>query len=138
MMRGSARSVRCRIAAAFLLCAAACVGCSGEEGPAMYPIAGTVTFAGKPIPVGDIRFEPLEGVVNRQTISVAPIQDGKYNTQVTGGPQRVSVRDLTATFDDSTQRPMFQTEYYQKADLPPIDTVTGEETFDIDVPKTHR
>jgi hypothetical protein len=133
-----AGSVRRLAAAASLLCAAACVGCFGEEGPAMYPIRGTVTYDGKPIPVGDIRFEPLEGLVNRQTISVAPIQDGAYRTQVTGGPQRVSVRDLTATFDDSTQRPLFQREYYQQADLPPIESVTGEETFDLDVPTSHR
>lgn len=138
MTQGLAASVGRVAIAAALLGMAACSGCLSERGPQMYKLTGKVTYDGRPIPVGDIRFEPLQGTVNRQTIKVAQVKDGVYTTEVTGGPHRVAVRDLSGGFDNSTMQSMFLTEYYTQADLPPLESVDDVHTYDLDIPPTHK
>jgi hypothetical protein len=118
-------------------------GC-GDSGPPKYRLSGKVTYGGKPISYGDIRFEPKSGLNNVQTMAFARFRDGQYETEVVGGPHWVYVRDLTGDVDmgDSANpagKAMFQMEYRGETDLPPHDQVpAGSFEKDIDVPTTHQ
>jgi hypothetical protein len=54
-------------------------GCGGER---TYNLSGTVTFKGRPVPVGQIVFEPAAG--NRGAPAFAKIKDGHYDTSLDG------------------------------------------------------
>ena len=55
-------------------------GC-GPSGPKRYRMSGNVTFDGKPVPVGEISFDPAEKGIGG---GFAPIKDGKYDTDADG------------------------------------------------------
>jgi hypothetical protein len=59
-------------------------GC-GPQGPARYRVHGTVSHAGRPVPLGRIVFEPdvLEG--NRGPQGFAVIENGRFDTAVNHG-----------------------------------------------------
>lgn len=115
------------------LCAGA-VAC--RPSVAKYKISGQVRYAGTPIPVGSITFEPTEGIVNRETVAVAEIREGRYEAYVVGGPHRVSIRDLTAETGTFSSRPLFWFEYHSQIDLPVRPAAPVQHDFDI--PRTHR
>lgn len=139
MTKCASRGAICQTRAAVLLFTIALsIGCAGDEGPQKYDVTGAVTYKGKPIPYGDIRFEPTQGLVNRQSVVLAEIRDGQYSARIVGGPHHVSVRDLSGGGDESTARPMFQMEYQTKAELPPLESVQGTHTFDVEVPAKHK
>ncbi len=57
------------------------VGCEfSEGGPERYPLSGKVTFAGQPVPHGEIVFEPDNGKGNSGPAVVAIIENGAYST----------------------------------------------------------
>ena len=62
-------------------------GC-GPSGPETYPVSGTVTWNGDPLPEGNIVFEPVDG-------SIAPdagkIAAGKFAFQAQPGEKRVQI-----------------------------------------------
>ena len=58
-------------------------GCGGERGPERVVVSGTVTYQGKPIPDGTIRFAPAAGAAV-PTIG-ATIVAGKYRVDAKGG-----------------------------------------------------
>jgi len=87
-------------------------GC-GSSGPDRYRMSGSVTFDGKPVPVGDIQFEPTEKGIGGGS---APIKDGKYDTAVQGrghlgGEHRVQIVGFDGLVDpnnpDSAAKVMF-------------------------------
>jgi hypothetical protein len=132
-------SPRVTAAAALLALAVSLTGCGGKSGPLTYELVGQVTYNGKPIPLGDIRFEPTQGVVNKDTVGYAMIRDGEYCAEVVGGPHRVSIRDLSADSSDGKgARPMFGLEYYTEVVLPTADKVEPGATQDFDVPASHK
>lgn len=51
------------------------VGC-GDDGK--YTVSGSVTFQGKPVPAGEIRFTPDRG--NKGPVVLARIKEGAYET----------------------------------------------------------
>jgi hypothetical protein len=57
------------------------IGCGG--GLERIPLSGTVTFNGKPIEDGQIRFMPKEDT--KMPLTVEPIKNGEYDTSTTGG-----------------------------------------------------
>jgi hypothetical protein len=70
-------------------------GC-GKSGPVRYRVSGSVTFKGKPVPVGSIQFTPDASKGNAGLSAFAGIKDGKYDSAAdglgtVGGPQVVSV-----------------------------------------------
>jgi hypothetical protein len=82
-----------------LLAAAAMLGgCGGQapDGPAVYPISGTVKYDGKPVPKGTITFEPDAKSGNKGPGIVVPIRDGKYSSDsgkgTVGGAQSVRIQ----------------------------------------------
>jgi hypothetical protein len=63
------------------------VGC-GPAGPRAYPVSGTVTFDGKPVEAGFIRFAPAGAPAEAEA---APIAGGRYRLDLPAGPHRVEV-----------------------------------------------
>lgn len=101
---------------------------------AKYPLRGQVRYDGKPVLLGSITFEPSAGIVNRETVAIAEIRDGRYETLVVGGPHRVSIRDLTGEL--GTGRPLFLYEYHVQVDLPVGARKAVQ--YDFDIPRSHR
>ena len=60
------------------------VGCSGK--PRLYPVSGSVSFDGQPVPDGDIMFVSPDGVRGPDP---GKIKDGKYALKTTEGKKRV-------------------------------------------------
>jgi hypothetical protein len=62
--------------------ALALTGCGG--GTQRIRISGQVTFQGKPVPYGNLVFEPDQSKGNRGPQGYAKIQDGRYDTNNAG------------------------------------------------------
>lgn len=78
------------------VCFSLLAGCSGgTDGPPRFQVSGTVSFEGKPIPVGMIYFNPDTSRGNSGPGSAAEILNGKYQTPVgkgiIGGPTKVVI-----------------------------------------------
>ena len=61
------------------------VGCDSR--PATYPVRGTVTYQGKPVPLGSISFVPEKGHMAGGTIA----EDGTYRLEAEAGPYKVTI-----------------------------------------------
>ncbi len=116
--------------------AAAFAGC-GPRGPERFQLAGTVTFAGKPVPSGLIRFEPDASRGNHGPVGYAAIKDGRYTTDTKGckgaleGPLVVFMTGGPAP-DPKVEMPtMWFCDYASSITLEPKG---GAATFDFDVP----
>lgn len=122
----------------FALAILGAAGC-GPRGPARYQIEGQVTFRGKPVPSGLIRFEPDASKGNHGPVGYAAIKDGRYTTDTQGckgaleGPLAAFMTGGPAP-DPKVEFPkMWFEEYHTTIDLDPARGVT---TFDFDVPPT--
>jgi hypothetical protein len=58
-------------------------GCARDDGLSRVVISGAVTYDGKPVEKGQIRFLPTPGTSGPATID--PIDGGRYTTENTGG-----------------------------------------------------
>ncbi|MHC2069418.1 hypothetical protein ACYFX5_18235 [Bremerella sp. T1] len=80
-----------------LFSASALVGCNGPttDGPERFPLTGSVTYKGSPLPAGKIYFEPDGKKDNSGPMVTAEIKDGKYETPAgkgtVGGPHVVRI-----------------------------------------------
>ncbi len=111
----------------------ALVGCSDSGEMPRFDLSGTITFEGKPVPVGYIVFAPNTELGNTGPGSQADIQEGKYSTRsghgTIGGPHIVTVFGFDGKpykIEDGNDgppmtnpmgRPMFETTII-KIDLP--------------------
>ncbi len=97
-------------------------GCGG--GPVNYQVSGTVTYDGKPVPVGEVVFEPDTSKGNNGPGSVADIKDGKYTTTsgkgVVGGAYiiRVTGFDGVMTNPEASYGAVLFPQYEERVDLP--------------------
>jgi hypothetical protein len=78
-----------------LLFAGLAAGC-GKKEATRYRVSGSVTFKGKPVPVGTIQFSPDTAKGNAGPSAYTSIKDGRYDSATdgrgtVGGPQIVSV-----------------------------------------------
>lgn len=112
-------------------------GCSRDNSPVRYAVAGNVTFAGKPVPAGSILFSPELANEQGNVAGFATIKNGKYDTSdggkgVVGGRQIVTISGFDGIVLPDSEltygRPLFPS-YRTKADLPKEKT-----TYDVDVP----
>jgi hypothetical protein len=71
-----ALSLGCALATVFL------GGCK-DRGPQRVVVSGTITYNGKPVPAGDIRFVPVGA--SGAPMAGAEIKDGKYRADGHGG-----------------------------------------------------
>lgn len=76
------RRQSCGVALAVLLAA---VGC-GDSGPQRVRIQGSVTYEGKPVPAGQLRFEPDASRGGAGPVGFARILEGRYDTASGKGP----------------------------------------------------
>jgi hypothetical protein len=72
------------------------IGGCGKSEATRYRVSGSVTFKGKPIPVGSIQFSPDTAKGNNGPSAYTSIKDGRYDSAAdgrgtVGGPQIVSV-----------------------------------------------
>lgn len=102
-------------------------GCSrSADGPARYALQGRVVYQGKPVPAGEVFFEPDAEAGNSGPAGIADIQDGKYRTRpewgVVGGPHVIRVLGYESRVPVNAGlgefgKPLFS-EKRVKADLP--------------------
>jgi hypothetical protein len=111
-------------AAALAGCLLAAIGCSRQPaGPARFPVSGSVTFAGRPVPAGRISFEPDSAAGNSGPAGYGSIVAGRYSTYPTmgavKGPQVVRISGCDGKpFGELTDgRPLFP-DYTTSADVP--------------------
>jgi len=75
------RRLRSVLGAAAVLLAAGC-----GRGP--YQVSGTISFDGKPMPDGYVRFVSVDRPLE---VAVGPIKDGAFSLKATAGAKRVEV-----------------------------------------------
>lgn len=112
-------------------------GCGGASGPARYKLSGTVTYDGKPVPAGEVAFEPDSSKGNSGPGSLTLIKDGKYQTEpdkgVVGGPYIVRIAGFDGVpVGDSTEGTGLFPRYETKVDLPKQD---GTQDFTVPAAK---
>ncbi|MBA2113538.1 hypothetical protein [Bremerella alba] len=64
------------------------LGCTTSEDNPKYPVKGTVTYAGEPIEVGTIVFDPVNG---EGPSAMGGIENGNIQAEVTAGEKIVRV-----------------------------------------------
>jgi hypothetical protein len=118
------------------LLSALLAGCGGQK---IYHVSGTVTFKGKPVPTGQIVFEPDASAGNAGQAAFAKIKDGRYDTRLEGqgtlgGPHLVRIhgRDGVPRGELLSGMPLFK-DYDTKVDLPKADAKQ-----DFEVPANER
>ncbi|MDB5338027.1 MAG: hypothetical protein JWN70_3646 [Planctomycetaceae bacterium] len=113
----------------FLTCLSSILlsGCGlSDSGPTRYDATGAVTFQGKPVPYGEIIFEPDSSKGNEGPAARAVIENGTYKTEKDKGVVAGAVRVRISGYDGNpppgggTQphgKPLFS-EYVDKVDQP--------------------
>jgi hypothetical protein len=82
-----------------LVCVAIGCGPSPPKDADRTTVSGTVTFAGKPLPAGDLTFESIA----TQKATPAAIKQGKYSTdRVPLGECRVSISTMSVQYLDAS------------------------------------
>lgn len=112
------------------------LGCA--DGPKRRPVSGTVTLGGKPVPVGEIVFEPDSSKGTSAPGSVALIKDGHYVTQPNLGVVegsyiiRISPFDGVSNSSSMNGNALLSAPHVEHVDFPPETTVRD---FDIPLPR---
>ncbi len=111
-------------------------GC-GQQGPVRHRVQGTVSYEGRPVPLGRIVFDPdvLEG--NRGPQGFAVIENGAFDTAVkqgrgtSGGPMLVTIDAYEPAAPSQPVKPLL-TNHQERHTLPASDT---ELTIDVKAAK---
>ena len=116
------------------LAAAALAGCA-DGGPKRYSVSGAVTLGGRPVPAGEVVFEPDSAKGNSGPGSVVRIRDGRYQTEpglgVVGGAYIVRITPMSGSpvGDSQDGKPLLPTPRVESVEFPPADS-----TRDFDIP----
>lgn len=118
---------------AFAVVAAGC----GEDGVDRQNLSGTVTYQGKPVPMGNIIFEPDAKKGNRGPQGYSNVLDGAYSTDKYGkgamtGPIKVTISGYPV--DDNGKRidePLFAP-FKTEIEITPETT-----TYDFEIPDSN-
>lgn len=119
--------MRLRYALPTALGLALLLGC-GDDGVTRYRLTGKVTFAGAPVPAGQLVFTPVKGPPGH-----AEIKNGEYDTAnglgIVGGPHAVRIEGYEpgSGQGDEPGKTLFR-EYEEKRDLP---SENGTQNFDV-------
>ena len=117
-------------------------GCSGDTGPLRVDVNGKATFAGNPIPVGEITFIPDSTKGNSGPATNVSIKNGEYSTVgggkgIVGGPHKIHVIAFDGVAKPAEELPMgtpLFPEYVTNADLPKAAAGSEPVVHDIAVP----
>jgi len=123
---------RASLAVLAILPPLAFASCGGDR---TYNLSGTVTFQGKPVPAGQIIFEPDPSAGNKGPAAFAKIKDGRYDTSLDngqgtiGGPHLVRIhgRDGIPRGELLNGLQLFP-DYSTTVDLP---QKNGEQNFEV-------
>jgi len=123
--------------AALLVVVATLFGC-GPRGPQRFQFEGKVTFDGKPVPCGTIRFEPDSTKGNTGPVGYTAIKDGHYTTATEGS--KGSLKGPIVAFLTGGPAPDPKVEFPKMWFIDYRTTLTVEQkagvtTLDFDVPK---
>jgi predicted small lipoprotein YifL len=123
--------------AALLVIVVSFSGC-GPRGPQRFQLEGKVTFDGKTVPSGTIRFEPDSTKGNTGPVGYTAIKDGRYTTAMEGS--KGSLKGPIVAFLTGGPAPDPKVEFPKMWFIDHRTTLTlepksGATTFDFDVPK---
>jgi len=111
------------------LCAAGC-----DRGPALYHVSGSVTYDDKPLPAGQIFFDPDVSKGNDGPQGFAHIKAGEFDTAeggrgVRGGPYVIRIQGFDGKPGNELPlgKPLF-TNFRESRDLP---KEKSEQNFDV-------
>lgn len=110
-------------------------GCGDRDGTTRYNVSGTVTYDGKPVPVGTIVFMPDGSKNNQGPPGFAKIKDSKFDTAYDGkghigGPHVVRISGFDGRrAEELPEGIRLFPDYTSPVDLPKEGT-----THDFDVP----
>ena len=114
--------IRCAVIALMVLCLA---GCSPSTGMKKFTLSGSITMPdGKPVPAGEINFEPDGQAGNGGPASMTQIKAGKYtlasDNGVVGGKYIVTIMpyDGVAAGESTQGQPLVKTPHVENVDLP--------------------
>lgn len=117
------------ISLALILPLVTILGC-GQSGPVKYTVNGSIEMPdGKPVPAGEISFEPDASAGNTGPGSMAQIKDGKYTLSrdqgVVGGAYAITISpfDGVAHGESLQGKPLRNVPYAEKLTLPKEDSV---------------
>lgn len=112
------------------------IGCRVKSDLETYPISGTVTYQGEPVPIGSITLVPDSSQGNRGAAVSMEIVDGKFDSANAsrghvGGPHVATIVGLDGNGDDDLfpKGYMLFQDYQVSLDLP-----NEESTSDIVIP----
>lgn len=113
-------------------------GCSGDgdDGPKMVTVKGTVSFDGKPIPVGNLIFEPADGAGRA---AAGEIKDGKFEFQSPLGLKKVIVSASRKTgkkgeeFGEDLMESYIPEKYNTRSELTESVQENAENVFQFDL-----
>jgi hypothetical protein len=100
-------------------------GCGTKDGMKKFTVSGSITMPdGKPVPAGEINFEPDAQSGNKGPASMSQIKGGKYSLAsengVVGGKYIVTIMPYDGVaFGESAQgKPLVKAPYSENIDLP--------------------
>lgn len=99
-------------------------GCGyGDARPDMFPVTGTISYGGKPVPAGYVMLKPDGSVGNDGLQAYAEISDGRFDTSdrgkgVTGGAYEITVHGFHKPEGKTPPAPLFNP-YTRKLDISP-------------------
>ncbi len=67
------------------------LGCSGSNGPTLYPVSGAVTFQGEAVEKGQVSFVPDTTEIGGGPAQYLSIENGKYAGKVSAGLKKVGI-----------------------------------------------
>ena len=107
----------------------AVVGCGPTDDIQKFTVSGSISLTnGKPVPAGEINFEPDGTAGNKGPASVTPIKDGKFSlpreSGVVGGKYIITIMPYDGVaFGESLQgKPLVKAPHVEKIDLPKENT----------------
>jgi hypothetical protein len=112
------------------LIAMTAIGCGPKDKRVRNRVTGAITYGGKPVMAGEIRFLPDDSRQNSGPQGLANIKDGRYDTKgsrapgVDGGPMVIEVEGYL----DQKQNQMVSYQFQAELGRSP------EMTLDIDIP----
>ena len=142
------KSYKCCLVLSFLMVFPFILGCPGNKGPKVYPVSGTITMDGQPLPGAKVVFMPTNPGGPALSATGQTDESGKFTVQTssgtaaggtTEGEYKVTVRKTRDEWDGHSYLPNPGGEPIKDSkavdDLPPIYGKVAETPFSATVTK---
>ncbi|WP_254510138.1 hypothetical protein [Anatilimnocola floriformis] len=123
-----------RFVLVLMLALAFCTGCA-KKGPKFFPVSGTVTLDGQPLPEGTIHFKSTATGGLPESL---PVKDGKFAGKAVEGACRVEVTayrqiPIAGEMGGSVQEPLIASRFNSLSTLTAEVKAAGPNAFDFKV-----